>query len=557
MSAVSAPSRLAVALALLLAAAPARSRPVAGVTDLDGRAVAPLQPPRAATVLIFTAVDCPISDRYAPEVRRLAAGSVPPVSRLDRLRQCRRVAGRGSRPRGGVRLRSAGGARSRWPARDRARAEVTPEAAVFDAAGRLVYHGRIDDRYVDFGVDRPPPTVHDLADAVTAVFGRRPSGTAVGPGGGLRDRPPPPMMRPTPPLATPRPARARGACRRSPTARGTARQSRGRQPSPAAAATASDAAAPTFNQHIAPLLHAHCAQCHRPGGAGPFSLLTFADASRRAAAARRGDGQRLHAAVESRRPPGRVRRPAAPEPRRDRPLGRWAKAPVEGPGAAPPPPRWPEGWYLGQPDLVVTLPDGYTLPGRAERCVPHLRGAAAGRPAPATCAASSSAPATPASCTTPTSASTAATARAGSTTADPAPGYDGLLARSAEYPDGHFLGWTPGQIAPLVDADLAWRLDPGTDLVVQLHMQPSGKPEAVRPTIGFYFSDQPADPDAVDPAARLAGHRHRARRRPLRRRGSLHAAGGRDAAGGAAARALPCRRRHRHGDVARRRRPAR
>ncbi len=75
--------------------------------------------------------------------------------------------------------------------------------------------------------------------------------------------------------------------------------------------------------------------------------------------------------------------------------------------------------------------------------------------------------------------------------ADAAPGYDGLLARSAEYPDGHFLGWTPGQIAPLVDADLAWRLDPGTDLVVQLHMQPSGKPEAVRPSIGFYFGDRP------------------------------------------------------------------
>ena len=75
--------------------------------------------------------------------------------------------------------------------------------------------------------------------------------------------------------------------------------------------------------------------------------------------------------------------------------------------------------------------------------------------------------------------------------ADPAPGYDGLLARSAEYPDGHFLGWTPGQIAPLVDGELAWRLDPGTDLVVQLHMQPSGKPEAVQPSIGFFFSDTP------------------------------------------------------------------
>ena len=72
---------------------------------------------------------------------------------------------------------------------------------------------------------------------------------------------------------------------------------------------------------------------------------------------------------------------------------------------------------------------------------------------------------------------------------DPAPGYDGLIARSAIYPDGHFLGWTPGQIAPLLPSDLAWRPDRGTDLVAELHMQPSGKPELVAPSIGLYFGE--------------------------------------------------------------------
>jgi hypothetical protein len=74
---------------------------------------------------------------------------------------------------------------------------------------------------------------------------------------------------------------------------------------------------------------------------------------------------------------------------------------------------------------------------------------------------------------------------------DPLPGYDGLMPRSAEYPDGHFLGWTPGQVAPLVGPDLAWTLEPGSDLVVQLHMQPSGAVEEVRPVIGLYFSRTP------------------------------------------------------------------
>ena len=73
---------------------------------------------------------------------------------------------------------------------------------------------------------------------------------------------------------------------------------------------------------------------------------------------------------------------------------------------------------------------------------------------------------------------------------DPLPGYDGLMPRTAEYPDGHFLGWTPGQVAPLVQPELAWTLEPGSDLVVQLHMQPSGAVEEVLPEIGFYFGDR-------------------------------------------------------------------
>jgi tetratricopeptide (TPR) repeat protein len=67
------------------------------------------------------------------------------------------------------------------------------------------------------------------------------------------------------------------------------------------------------------------------------------------------------------------------------------------------------------------------------------------------------------------------------------------------YPEGHFLGWTPGQIAPLVPPQLAWRLDPGSDLVIQVHMQPSGKPEAVRPTVGLFFASEPAREAATRP----------------------------------------------------------
>ncbi len=255
-------------------------------------------------------------------------------------------------------------------------------------------------------------------------------------------------------------------------------------------ATGAAFGAVTFNQDIAPLLHQKCAQCHHPGGAGPFNLITFADASRRAAQLATVTGSGFMPPWQADGHPAEF--VAQPRLTRDEValIARWAKAPVEGPGAPPLAPRYAEGWYLGTPDLIVTLPAGYVLPAEGTDAfrifaVPlsvkgtrYVRGIEfhPGNPRVVH------------------HANIRVDRTDGSRrldAGDPLPGYDGLMARSAEYPDGHFLGWTPGQIAPLVDADLAWRLDPGTDLVVQLHLQPSGKPEVVQPTIGFYFGDRP------------------------------------------------------------------
>ena len=62
---------------------------------------------------------------------------------------------------------------------------------------------------------------------------------------------------------------------------------------------------------------------------------------------------------------------------------------------------------------------------------------------------------------------------------------------TAETPEGHFLSWQPGR-GPYVTADgSAWTIPEGADLVVQLHLKPSGKPEPIHPEIGLYFTDQP------------------------------------------------------------------
>ena len=74
---------------------------------------------------------------------------------------------------------------------------------------------------------------------------------------------------------------------------------------------------------------------------------------------------------------------------------------------------------------------------------------------------------------------------------DPEPGYAGSMERDARYPEGQLLGWTPGQAPHPAPAGTQWRLEPGSDLVVQLHLQPTGKIERVGVTVGFFFTDTP------------------------------------------------------------------
>jgi hypothetical protein len=64
-----------------------------------------------------------------------------------------------------------------------AHASVTPEAAVFVPEGsklREVYRGRIDDRYIAFGQERPQATHHDLENAIRAILANQPISPAVG-----------------------------------------------------------------------------------------------------------------------------------------------------------------------------------------------------------------------------------------------------------------------------------------------------------------------------------------------------------------------------------------
>jgi len=168
-------------VALCLGAAPLISAAPQGfASDLDGK---PFDPFRAAqgkvVVLIFVRTDCPVSNRYAPTIQQLSAHDpdkavfflVYPSKKetSETIRKHEREFGYTL-------------AALRDPQHilvKQSQAQITPEAAVFDANRRLVYHGRIDNLYEDFGHARKSATTHDLADAIeAAIMGKTLSGKA-------------------------------------------------------------------------------------------------------------------------------------------------------------------------------------------------------------------------------------------------------------------------------------------------------------------------------------------------------------------------------------------
>ncbi len=250
----------------------------------------------------------------------------------------------------------------------------------------------------------------------------------------------------------------------------------------------------TFNKDIAPIVFASCAACHRPGEAGPFSLLTYANVKSRA--------RQIAAVTKKRYMP-----PWPPEPGKGAFAGerrlsdaqialiqKWVETGgAEGdPAHRPPTPKFTEGWQLGEPDLVLTAKAPYPLRAdgsdvfrnlvfeapvattrhvRAveirldDRKVAHHANLLVDR--------------------------TRASRRLDA--ADPEVGFAGmdLATESVGFdPDSHFLFWKPGTVPYEERAGMAWRLDRGTDLVFNMHLRPSGKPERVRPTIGLYFTEQ-------------------------------------------------------------------
>lgn len=160
------------------------------------------------------------------------------------------------------------------------------------------------------------------------------------------------------------------------------------------------------------------------------------------------------------------------------------------PDDAPPNPEFKEGWHLGEPDLVVRMEEPYRLAAEGKDVYRNVV-----LPIPVAARRYVKAvelrPGNPkvvhhASMFIDQSGQSRRLARR-----ERPAGFDGMdLPESAAVVAGQMLNWEPGKRPEPAGEGLSWVLHPNSDLVLQLHLHPSGKPEEVAAQAGFYFTDE-------------------------------------------------------------------
>lgn len=146
------------------------------VPNLDNAKIEPLaNRGQKATVLLFTTHDCPIANKYAPEIERIyQAYRTKQVTFFLVYVDGSLTATEAKKHRNDYKLTLPAVFDTKHHLVKRAQAVVTPEAAVFSSAGKLIYRGRIDDRAVDFGKVRVNPTRKDLRIVLDSFLSGKP-----------------------------------------------------------------------------------------------------------------------------------------------------------------------------------------------------------------------------------------------------------------------------------------------------------------------------------------------------------------------------------------------
>lgn len=425
----------------------------APVSDLRGLAVLDLHGKihrlgesdgHKATALIFLSAECPVSSQYSAELNRLFAARPAGVDFFGVLFDPTLSRERAKSYAQEYKLAFPVLLDTSLELVDTLRPTHVPQAFVFDRDGAVAYRGRVDDQFAAVGRRNAQIRSHDLADALNAVAaGSSPASAA------------------TTPVGCP--------------------------------IESLKIESYTYHRHVAPILQARCANCHRPGEVAPFSLLSYQDAAKRA--------QWIAEQVTARRMPpwparegfGHFRGSRRLSQRETEVIAAWAKTgATEGDVAdSPPAADLGDGWKLGTPDLVLTMTEAYTVPADGPDkfrffVVPiPLDGNQA-------VAAVEFRPGNPRVVHHAIMYLDASGQARKRDAADPEPGYEGFVTGGFR-PAGMLGFWAPGYSPRYLPSGVARSLPKRCDLALQLHYHPSGKEETDQSQVAVYFSKQPVE----------------------------------------------------------------
>jgi len=401
---------------------------------------------RTGTAFVFISPECPISRQYVPELNRLAKAVEGEdlvfygvLSDASVKQQAAREFVNEFKIAFPVLFDASGELAAMF------QPQRVPQAYLVDATGAVVYSGRIDDQYADVDKKRPQAREKDLLAAMTALAAG--NDVAVGrtdPVGCLFETP-----------------------------------------------KGSDSQQVTYARDIAPILFANCAECHRPGEVAPFALLNYEDAAKRSEWIQRVTERRLMPPWKAKEGHGHFLDARRLSDRQIELIAAWAKAGAPQGDAAdlPPQPVFAEGWRLGEPDVILTAPIAFPVPADGPDIFQHFL-VPIEIPKDKTIVAFEFRPGTP---SVVHHSLVFLDSRGGSRRRDaqtPEPGW--TSSGSVDASITSMVGvWTPGMTPRYFPNETGIPLEQGTDLVVQLHLHPSGKAETDQSRIGLYFADKP------------------------------------------------------------------
>ncbi len=416
---------------------------------------------KKAVVLVFLSFDCPVSTSYSQPLADMAAEfGKQGVAFLGLTTNQDETPAQVARLARDYNLPFPVYLDRGLTAADAVMAEVTPEVFVLDGNHVLRYRGRIDNGYAARLKKNPQVDSQDLRQVLSEIVSGRPISVSA-----------------TEAIGCSIPREAKAAAR---------------------------AGTVTYHRDVLPILQKNCQSCHRPGEAGPFALLTYRQAVNWASDIKDFTQRRVM-------PPWK---PAEGLPfhgerklsdKEIATLAAWVdgNTPAGDPKEAPPPAKFPEGWQLGKPDLVLTMPADFQLgpSGRdVFRCIVLPTGLTEDRWVTAIEVRPGNPRVVHHNLIFVDTSGTARRLEKQAQSAPPKapdPHGPGELDKGPGYstsmgvgflPSAGLGGWAPGQVPRFLPAGTGMKLTKGSDVVMQMHYHRNGRLEKDRTSIGLYFA---------------------------------------------------------------------